>query len=164
MAIPMPMVQDIRKLDRQGLSRAQIARRLHVDRGTVAKYADMRDCSPKPKTDRRYDSKIDPYTHLVDSWLEEDRLMPRKQRHTIKRVHERLLAETDYDGEYSTTLRYVHRWREANRSDGDRGRHPRTAETRSRSSRLPVASFWPSIPDSMAGRTVWRTPYSCFPS
>ena len=41
MAIPMPIVQDIRRLDRQGMSRAQIARRLHVDRGTVAKYADM---------------------------------------------------------------------------------------------------------------------------
>lgn len=36
MAIPMPIVQDIRRLDRQGMSRAQIARRLHVDRGTVA--------------------------------------------------------------------------------------------------------------------------------
>ena len=33
MAIPMPIVQDIRRLDRQGLSRAQIAQRLHVDRG-----------------------------------------------------------------------------------------------------------------------------------
>ena len=58
MAIPMPIVQDIRRLDRQGMSRAQIARRLHVDRGTVAKYADMEDCSPKPKADRRYGSKI----------------------------------------------------------------------------------------------------------
>ena len=106
MAIPMPIVQDIRRLDRQGMSRAQIARRLHVDRGTVAKYADMEDCSPKPKADRRYGSKIDPYAHLVDGWLEADRLLPRKQRHTIRRVHDRLLAETDYDGEYSTTGRY----------------------------------------------------------
>ena len=104
MAIPMPIVQDIRRLDRQGMSRAQIARRLHVDRGTVAKYADMEDCSPKPKADRRYGSKIDPYAHLVDEWLEADRLLPRKQRHTIRRVHDRLLAETDYDGEYSTTM------------------------------------------------------------
>ena len=70
MAIPMPIVQDIRRLDRQGMSRAQIARRLHVDRGTVAKYADMEDCSPKPKADRRYGSKIDPYAHLVDGWLD----------------------------------------------------------------------------------------------
>ena len=119
MAIPMPIVQDIRRLDRQGMSRAQIARRLHVDRGTVAKYADMEDCSPKPKADRRYGSKIDPYAHLVDEWLEADRLLPRKQRHTIRRVHDRLLAETDYDGEYSTTMRYVHRWREANRGMPD---------------------------------------------
>ena len=120
MAIPMPIVQDIRRLDRQGMSRAQIARRLHVDRGTVAKYADMEDCSPKPKADRRYGSKIDPYAHLVDGWLEADRMLPRKQRHTIRRVHDRLLAETDYDGEYSTTMRYVHRWREANRGVPDR--------------------------------------------
>ncbi|MBW3089230.1 IS21 family transposase [Bifidobacterium miconisargentati] len=120
MAIPMPIVQDIRRLDRQGLSRAQIARRLHVDRGTVAKYADMADHSPKPKTDRRRGSKIDPYAHLVDGWLEADRMLPRKQRHTIKRVHDRLLAETDYDGEYSTTMRYVHRWREVNRGMPDR--------------------------------------------
>ena len=120
MAIPMPIVQDIRRLDRQGMSRAQIARRLHVDRGTVAKYADMEDCSPKPKADRRYGSKIDPYAHLVDEWLEADRLLPGKQRHTIRRVHDRLLAETDYDGEYSTTMRYVHRWREANRGVPDR--------------------------------------------
>ncbi|TPF85536.1 hypothetical protein BW13_10395 [Bifidobacterium sp. UTCIF-37] len=41
MAIPMPIQQDIRRLDRQGLSRAEIALRLHVDRGTVAKYADI---------------------------------------------------------------------------------------------------------------------------
>ncbi len=44
----------------------------------------MEDCSPKPKADRRYGSKIDPYAHLVDEWLEaEDGLLPRKQRHTI---------------------------------------------------------------------------------
>lgn len=67
-----------------------------------------------------YGSKIDPYAHLVDEWLEADRLLPRKQRHTIRRVHDRLLAETDYDGEYSTTMRYVHRWREANRGVPDR--------------------------------------------
>ena len=52
----------------------------------------MEDCSPKPKADRRYGSKIDPYAHLVDGWLEADRMLPRKQRHTIRRVHDSLLA------------------------------------------------------------------------
>ena len=90
-----------------------------MDRATVAKYADMDDMTPKPPTDRRRGSKIDPYAALIDGWLEADRMLPRKQRHTAKRVHDRLRAETDYDGEYTTTLRYVRRWREANRSGSD---------------------------------------------
>ena len=56
-------------------------------------HADMEDCSPKPKADRGYGSKIDPYPHLVDEWLEADRMLPGKQRHTIGRVHDRLLAD-----------------------------------------------------------------------
>ena len=90
-----------------------------MDRATVAKYADMDDMTPKPPTDRRRGSKIDPYAALVDGWLEADRMLPRKQRHTARRVHDRLRAETGYDGEYTTTLRYVRRWREANRSGSD---------------------------------------------
>lgn len=97
MAIPMPKQQDIRRLDRQGVSRSEIARRPDVDRATVAKYADMDDMTPKPPTDRRRGSKIDPYAALVDGWLEADRMLPRKQRHTAKRVHDRLRAETGYD-------------------------------------------------------------------
>ena len=119
MAIPMPKQQDIRRLDRQGVSRSEIARRPDVDRATVTKYADMDDMTPKPPTDRRRGSKIDPYAALVDEWLEADRMLPRKQRHTAKRVHDRLRAETEYDGEYTTTPGYVRRWREANRSGSD---------------------------------------------
>ncbi|WP_131232669.1 IS21 family transposase, partial [Bifidobacterium longum] len=119
MAMPMPKQQDIRRLDRQGVSRSEIARRLDVDRATVAKYADMDDMTPKPPMDRRRGSKIDPYAALVDEWLEADRMLPRKQRHTAKRVHDRLRAETGYDGEYTTTPGYVRRWREANRSGSD---------------------------------------------
>lgn len=90
-----------------------------MDRATVAKYADMDDMTPKPPMDRRRGSKIDPYAALVDEWLEVDRMLPRKQRHTAKRVHDRLRAETGYDGEYTTTPGYVRRWREANRSGSD---------------------------------------------
>lgn len=109
MAIPMPKQQDIRRLDRQGVSRSEIARRPDVDRATVARYADMDDMTPKPPMDRRRGSKIDPYAALVDEWLEADRMLPRRQRHTARRVHDRLRAETGYDGEYTTTPGYVRR-------------------------------------------------------
>lgn len=119
MAMPMPKQQDIRRLDRQGVSRSEIARRPDADRATVARYADMDDMTPKPSMDRRRGSKIDPYAALVDGWLEADRMLPRKQRHTAKRVHDRLRAETGHDGEYTTTPGCVRRWREANRSGSD---------------------------------------------
>ena len=47
MAIAMPIQQDIRRRDRQGMPHAQIARELGVDRGTVARYARQEDCSPQ---------------------------------------------------------------------------------------------------------------------
>ena len=102
-----------------GLPHAEIARRLKVDRGTVAKYAGMEDCSPKQPAKRRSKSMLDEHKPLVDSWLEADRLMPRKQRHTAKRVFDRLVAERGFEGSYSTMPRYVDQWRAANRDPGD---------------------------------------------
>ena len=92
MAIPMPIVQDIRRLDRQGLSRAQIARRLHVDRGTVAKYADMEDCA-EDATDDGIDAMGNPsagtivYAGPLEDGLTDERLsdlfgMPIEVQHT----------------------------------------------------------------------------------
>ncbi|RYQ40904.1 integrase [Bifidobacterium pseudolongum subsp. globosum] len=119
MAIPMPIQQDIRRRDRQGVPHARIARELGVDRGTVAKYARQEDCSPRPRKDRRYGRKTDAFEHVIDRWLEADRMMPRKQRHTAKRVYDRLVAEHGFDGSYSGVRRYVKAWRETNREASD---------------------------------------------
>ncbi len=92
MAIPMPIVQDIRRLDRQGLSRVQIARLLHVDRGTVAKYADMEDCA-EDATDDGIDAMGNPsagtivYAGPLEDGLTDERLsdlfgMPIEVQHT----------------------------------------------------------------------------------
>lgn len=115
----MPRQQDIRRLDAQGIPHAEIARRLGIDRGTVAKYAGMEDCSPKQPRRRRVPSMLDGFKPLIDEWLEADRLMPRKQRHTAKRVYERLRTERGFEGSYSTVLRYVREWRQGNREPGD---------------------------------------------
>ena len=76
MAIAMPIQQDIRRYDRQGMPHARIARELGVDRGTVAKYAKQEDCSPQPKRDRRFGRKTDAYAALIDQMLEADGKSP----------------------------------------------------------------------------------------
>lgn len=45
--------------------------------------------------------------------------MPRKQRHTARRVYARLVEEEGFEGSCSSVRRYVKRWREERRSDGD---------------------------------------------
>lgn len=119
MAIPMPVQQDIRRLDRLGVPHARIARDLGIDRGTVAKYAALEDYSPRKPLDRRFGRCIDAFAPIVDGWLERDRMMPGKQRHTAKRIHERLVAECGFSGSYSAVQRYVKQWKEANRQRGD---------------------------------------------
>lgn len=119
MTKPVSIQQRIRILDAQGVSWRETARRLGVSRDTVRKYATMEDCSPKPAVRKGRRSLIDAYSGTVDSWLSADRLMPRKQRHTARCVYARLVEEEGFEGSYSTVQRYVKRWREEHRSDGD---------------------------------------------
>ena len=53
--------------------------------------------------------------------LEADLGAPRKQRHTAKRIHDRLVAERGYEGSYSTVQRRVREWRGARRAGGGEG-------------------------------------------
>ena len=88
-------------------------------RDTVAKYAGREDCSPGPERSVSRPSKLDPFRATVDGWLQADRFMPRKQRHTAKRVYDRLVSEKGYEGSYSPVQRYVKRWREEHRLPSD---------------------------------------------
>ena len=44
---------------------------------------------------------------MIDAILEADRQVPRKQRHTAKRIFERLRDEHGFDGGYTTVKDYV---------------------------------------------------------
>ena len=48
-----------------------------------------------------------PYTGVIDRILEDDLRRPRKQRHTAKRIFERLRDEYGFDGGYTTVKDYV---------------------------------------------------------
>ena len=99
-------------MDAEGVPRAEIARRLRLSRNTVAKYADMEDLSPEPPApaDRPHPA-IDPHAAWIDGVLEADLGAPRKQRHTAKRIYDRLVEERRYEGSYSAVQRHVREWR-----------------------------------------------------
>lgn len=121
MTVSMSVQSQIRVLDAQGVPGRQIARTLGVSRDSVAKYAGVQDCSPKPPTVIRHPkaSVVAPFSEVIQAWLVEDWGHPRKQRHTAKRVFDRLVSEYGYEGSYSAVQKWVKHWREGHREEGD---------------------------------------------
>ena len=108
----MDQIHRIRELYyEQGKNLKEIATIMNCDWRTVRKYVDMEDFNcPAPQMESREDheSKLDPFKPLIDSWLEADKLAPRKQRHTAKRIYKRLKDESDgFDCSYRLVACYV---------------------------------------------------------
>ena len=106
-------IEDIRRLGRVGASVASIARDTGVSEPTVRKYLREGDLSERPPEVGRSPRSpmLEPYAEAIDSWLAEDRRCWRKQRHTARRVYDRLVEEMGFEGSYSTVQRYVRRRR-----------------------------------------------------
>jgi transposase len=104
----MNQIDQIKELQRQGQGSQEIARRLNIDRKTVAKYMGEDDFSGQAWVKKAAVSKLDRWKEKIDEWLEEDRRMRFKQRHTAQRVHQRLLA--DYPEEYRCSYPLVQRY------------------------------------------------------
>ena len=120
MTTPVRVQQSIRQLETKGLTHTQIAREPGVSRTTVVKYA-TRDYSPVPPTGGTASRSLvaGEYARKADEWLEADRRMPRKQRHTARRVHERLVEACGFEGSYSSAQRWVKRWRQRHRDEAE---------------------------------------------
>ncbi len=60
-------------------------------------------------------SKLDRFKPKIDEWLLEDRQMHYRERHTPKRIHERLKEEyaEEYQCSYALVQRYVKQYKEA---------------------------------------------------
>lgn len=106
--LKMPQQQYIRFLrEAEGCSIQEIADRVGVHWRTAKKYADKEDWNePVKKRNSRF-PVMGPFVEIVDSWLEEDRLLPRKQRHTATRIYQRLRDEYGFTGSDRTVLNYV---------------------------------------------------------
>ncbi len=91
----------------EGMSQRQAARLFGIDPKTVAKM--LRFSVPpgyrRSKPPAR--PKLDGFTGIIDRILKEDATRPRKQRHTARRIFERLKAEHGFAGGEAIVKDYV---------------------------------------------------------
>ena len=83
------------------------SRQFGISRETVSK---MLKFSEPPGYRRRSESKrpkLDGFTDIIDGYIKDDKLVPRKQRHTAKRIFDRLKDEHSFTGGYTTIKDYV---------------------------------------------------------
>ena len=91
----------------EGKSIREVSREFGLHRDTVRK---MLTHSVPPGYRRQTPPrrpKLELFTGVIDRILEDDLARPRKQRHTAKRIFERLRDEYGYDGGYTTVKDYV---------------------------------------------------------
>jgi transposase len=96
---------------REHLSVRALARKYGVHRRLVKEALTRAEPAPR-KTPERTSAQLESLKTTIDGWLRADLDAPRKQRHTAKRVHDRLVAECGAQGlSYSTVRDYVARRR-----------------------------------------------------
>jgi transposase len=88
------LFEQIRKDRRaEGTSIRELADRHHVHRRTVRQALESAVPPPRKPYPQRPRPAIDAYAPVIDGWLLADQQVPRKQRHTARRVWQRLVAE-----------------------------------------------------------------------
>jgi transposase len=95
----------------EGWSIRRLSRQLQLARQTVRKALAS---SAPPRYHLRQPRPcpaMDPYRALIEGWLAADAQAPPKQRHTAKRIYDRLSQEHQFHGGESTVRRYVARLR-----------------------------------------------------
>jgi len=93
-------------------SMREIARELHHSRKTIHKAIMDPGIPVYSRKKPRGKPVIGPYLPIVTQWLEEDRRRPVKQRHTAKRIYDRLKDEYGFPGGERTVRRQVSLLRE----------------------------------------------------
>ena len=91
----------------EGLSQREAARRFGINPRTVGK---MPRYSVPPGYVRRRPPvrpKLDPFIGVIDRIVDEDKERPKKQRHTSKRIYERLRDEHGFTGGITIVKDYI---------------------------------------------------------
>lgn len=128
---------------RDGMSEREASRVFGVDRGTVSKMLRFSEPPGYRRTSPRPRSLMDAHADFVDEILTSEREAPRKQRHTVKRILERLrpsrpllaiacraMDERGFEGGYTTVRDYVRPRRQALKEAFVPLAHPRATRRR----------------------------------
>ena len=91
----------------EGMSRRQAARLFGIDPKTVAKMLRFSVPPGYRRSKPAVRPKLDPLVPMIDQILAQDQSRPRKQRHTARRIFERLRAEHGYTGGETIVKDYV---------------------------------------------------------
>ena len=90
-----------------GMSQRAAAKRFNVSRDTVRKMLSFSSPPGYRRQSVPQRPKLDGFVAIIDGWLEGDRSVPRKQRHTAKRVFDRLRTEHGFTGGYTIIKDYI---------------------------------------------------------
>lgn len=95
--------------ENEDLSINEISKTLGVNWRTAQKYAYKEDWNLPIKGGYTPECKVmtDEYKSIIDTILQEDLMAHRKQRHTSKRIFDRLIEEYNFKGAYRTVCTYV---------------------------------------------------------
>jgi transposase len=100
----------------EGKSIRQIQREMGYHRNTIRKALEDGDVPSYERQAPHPSPVLDPVKPVIDQWLAEDQDRPAKQRHTAKRIYDRLTTEYGFTGAESTVRRYVGQQRKRLRS------------------------------------------------
>src|SRR3954466_14509564 len=100
-----------RRVLADGLSGRAACREYKIHWKTLKKVLDNPEPPGYRRTKPKRPSILDPLLPVVHQILEDDRKAPRKQRHTARRIFDRLRAEHSYQGGLTTVKDAVRAWR-----------------------------------------------------
>lgn len=91
----------------EGLSMRQASQKYGVDRRTIKKMLGNAIYKGYCRTKEVKRPRIEGFTEFINDIIEKDKTSPKKQRHTIQRIYDRLRQEKGYQGCYNTVWNYL---------------------------------------------------------
>ncbi|WP_051299839.1 IS21 family transposase [Methylobacter luteus] len=106
----MDLIAELRRRHHVGKeSISSLAKTFKLSRPTIRKHLKTLEAPVYQRQHQPY-PKLGSFHYQLDTWLEQEAVLPRKQRRTARRLYECLQVE-GYRGSYTAVQRHVRRWK-----------------------------------------------------